>query len=436
MILKGNARNYKKEIGDDFVSVEHLVLAFPLDKRFGKQLFSNLQLSEKSLKDVVQVVRGSQKVTDQIKMQNDEVIWQVLRHKHCSYMAKITVGIFCRNEYNLTGICNRSSCPLANSRYATICDHDGVFYSYMKTIERAHMPNKLWERVKLPRNYEKTLEIIDKNLMYWPKFLVHKEKQRLTKMTQMCIRMRKLALKTREKIMTSPRKEKKREARREEKAEKAAILDKNIEKELLERLKNGTYDSEIVNARAEAFNKFIEQFEGPEMDVNEEYEVETEFVEGEYEEEDDMEDSNGLPTDSDDEDDDEVAVGRKRGRKDSKYALKKQERDAKKKKGRVLVEELGINKILIVDWDVYHGNGTQKTFYKDSQVLFFSVHRDEYETFYPCGDDGSYDMKGDGEGEGYNINVPWENGKCGDADYIAAWDHILILLQENLNVFK
>ncbi|CAH1415255.1 unnamed protein product [Lactuca virosa] len=59
-------------------------------------------------------------------------------------------------------------------------------------------------------------------------------------------------------------------------------------------------------------------------------------------------------------------------------------------------KELGINMILIVDWDVHHGNGTQKTFYKDSQVLFFSVHRDEYGTFYPCGDDGSYDMKGEG----------------------------------------
>lgn len=35
-------------------------------------------------------------------------------------------------------------------------------------------------------------------------------------------------------------------------------------------------------------------------------------------------------------------------------------------------------------------------------------------------------MTGEGLGAGYNINVPWENGRCGDADYLAVWDHILI----------
>ncbi|KAK4855374.1 hypothetical protein QYF36_006591 [Acer negundo] len=286
-------------------------------------------------------------------MQHDEVIWQVIRHNHCSFMAKIETGKFCRNPYNVTGICNRSSCPLANSRYATIRDHDGVFYLYMKTIERSHQPNKLWERVKLPRNYEKALEIIDKHLMYWPKFLVHKTKQRLTKMTQMRIRMRKLALKTREKIMTTPRKEKKREARREEKAEKAAVLDKSIEKELLERLKRGVY-GDIYNYPADKYNEILDKEQLATSDVeDEEEEAEIEYVEGyeELEEEDDMEDFGGLAIAKshadddvglDDDDEEAVAVDRKRVRRESGLALKKLENEetgAKlKKKARVLVE--------------------------------------------------------------------------------------------------
>ncbi|KAL1215106.1 Histone deacetylase 5 [Cardamine amara subsp. amara] len=88
--------------------------------------------------------------------------------------------------------------------------------------------------------------------------------------------------------------------------------------------------------------------------------------------------------------------------------------------------DLGVKKILIVDWDVHHGNGTQKMFWKDPRVLFFSVHRHEYGSFYPAGDDGDYNMVGEGPGEGFNINVPWEQGRCGDADYLAAWDHVLI----------
>ncbi|CAO2818501.1 unnamed protein product [Amaranthus hypochondriacus] len=88
--------------------------------------------------------------------------------------------------------------------------------------------------------------------------------------------------------------------------------------------------------------------------------------------------------------------------------------------------ELGIHRILIVDWDVHHGNATQKMFWKDSRVLFFSVHRHDFGCFYPGNDDGSHDMIGEGPGEGYNINVPWEHGRCGDADYFAVWDHILL----------
>lgn len=56
--------------------------------------------------------------------------------------------------------------------------------------------------------------------------------------------------------------------------------------------------------------------------------------------------------------------------------------------------------------------------------------RFDYGSFYPAEGDASHCFIGEEAGKGYNINVPWEHGKCGDADYIAAWDHVLLPVTE------
>lgn len=59
------ARDHKKKFGDSFVSVEHLVLGFTQDQRFGKQLFRDFQISEPALKSAIESIRGPQSVIDQ-----------------------------------------------------------------------------------------------------------------------------------------------------------------------------------------------------------------------------------------------------------------------------------------------------------------------------------------------------------------------------------
>jgi len=237
---------------------------------------------------------------------SDEMIWQVINHQFCSYKAVIGKAksdktTFCQHPYSVTGLCNRTSCPLANSLYATLREENGKVYLCMKTVERAHSPKNLWEKVLLSRNYGKALSQIDEHLQYFPKVLMHRNKQRLTKIHQYLLRMRKLKLKElaghKAKIVQAPtRKVAQREARREQKALIAAKITQKVEQELVDRLAKGTY-GDMYNFAETTYTKALEQKETEEIDTEEESDEEEEdsivqYVEdlnSEEEEEDEME---------------------------------------------------------------------------------------------------------------------------------------------------
>ncbi|XP_046578359.1 LOW QUALITY PROTEIN: histone deacetylase 6-like [Haliotis rubra] len=88
--------------------------------------------------------------------------------------------------------------------------------------------------------------------------------------------------------------------------------------------------------------------------------------------------------------------------------------------------KFGVKRILILDWDVHHGNGTQHVFQDDPSVLFISLHRYDNGGFYPASVDGNYTEVGYGEGAGYNINVSWSGGRMGDSEYISAFQQIIM----------
>jgi len=80
----------------------------------------------------------------------------------------------------------------------------------------------------------------------------------------------------------------------------------------------------------------------------------------------------------------------------------------------------GIGRVATVDWDVHHGNGTEHAFYDDPSVLTISIHQDDN---YPTGS-GKVGDRGEGPGEGYNINVPLPPGSGHDA-FVATFEQVV-----------
>ena len=188
-------------------------------------------------------------------------------------LTRTTTQTFCRNEYNLTGLCSKPACPLASGNYATVKEIKGKLYLFVKKIERQFTPNRIWEKIKLNDNYAEALKQIDEELLFWNNFVIHKSKQRLTKLTEMLRRKRKLKLKNLTRLVAINKKTEQRDDIRMAKAEIKAKVDRQIETELLERLKAGTYGElyeDMLNLNPAVFAEHVEEHEVSEEDQYEE----------------------------------------------------------------------------------------------------------------------------------------------------------------------
>lgn len=193
----------------------------------------------------------------------DQLIWQTICHKFCAFQLKTETQNFCRNEYNVTGLCSQQSCPLANSRYATVVLKKGQLFLVEKIVEYSHLPSKVFQHTLLDKNTGKAIEQIEQKLQFHSAFARDKCKLRHQRLIETLKRTRKMTLDTtRPKLVGIKKKLERRDAGRERKAEKMAKLEHSIEKELLNRLKLGVYPKDgVPNAQQESLEQALEQEE-------------------------------------------------------------------------------------------------------------------------------------------------------------------------------
>lgn len=90
------------------------------------------------------------------------------------------------------------------------------------------------------------------------------------------------------------------------------------------------------------------------------------------------------------------------------------------------IKNHGLKRVLIVDWDIHHGNGTQHIFDESNEVLYISIHRYDHGNFFPRSKDADFCEVGSGVGKGFNVNIPWNKKGMGDMEYILAMQNIVL----------
>lgn len=90
------------------------------------------------------------------------------------------------------------------------------------------------------------------------------------------------------------------------------------------------------------------------------------------------------------------------------------------------IQNRALKRVLIIDWDVHHGQGTQSFFYDNPNVLYVSIHRYEKGKYWPELIESNFNFTGQGAGKGFNLNFPLNETGCNDADFLLMWFNVIL----------
>lgn len=175
----------------------------------------------------------------------DKKVWNSIGGKKtCSFKMHTKLDTLCRNQYNVTGLCNEFSCPLANTKYATVRSIGEKLYLFIKEPERCSTPKEMYEQIELSDDYQKALNEIEEHLEFWDSQVIHKCKQRMTKLVEYHERIQYLRENGQKEYMVRKTKMNRREKIRALKALNSINFEKEIGDEILMRLEAGIYGEE------------------------------------------------------------------------------------------------------------------------------------------------------------------------------------------------